>query len=190
MAAIGVALWKYTMRHVPHSPDFFNHDRFILSNGHTCLLQYTFLHLTGYKDVTFDQLKAYHSKRYDALCPGHPEIEHEGIEVTTGPLGQGISNAVGIAAAGKPLGVMSRDLTRSISIACCCPPALSSTHVCSPYSFNLEIISGWQAGSPPSCERQSQASSSRISSLRPSITLWRSSDVRNFFAPAWISPIR
>jgi dihydroxyacetone synthase len=104
MAAIGIALWKYTMRYAPHSPDFFNRDRFILSNGHTCLFQYTFLHLTGYKDMTFDQLKSYHSKRYDALCPGHPEIEHEGIEVTTGPLGQGISNAVGIAAAGKHLG--------------------------------------------------------------------------------------
>lgn len=104
MAAIGVALWKYTMRYAPHSPDFFNRDRFVLSNGHTCLFQYTFLHLTGYKDMTFEQLKSYHSKRYDALCPGHPEIEHEGIEVTTGPLGQGISNAVGMAAAGKHLG--------------------------------------------------------------------------------------
>lgn len=104
MAAIGVALWRYTMRYAPHSPDFFNRDRFVLSNGHTCLFQYAFLHLTGYKDMTFDQLKSYHSKRYDALCPGHPEIEHEGIEVTTGPLGQGISNAVGMAAAGKHLG--------------------------------------------------------------------------------------
>ena len=87
------------MRYAPHSPDFFNRDRFILSNGHTCLFQYTFLHLTGYKDMTFDQLKSYHSKRYDALCPGHPEIEHEGIEVTTGPLGQGFANAVGLGIA-------------------------------------------------------------------------------------------
>ncbi|KAI1489500.1 putative transketolase [Biscogniauxia mediterranea] len=103
MAAIGVALWKYVMRYAPHTPDFFNRDRFILSNGHTCLFQYTFLHLTGYKAMTLDQLKSYHSERPDALCPGHPEIEHEGIEVTTGPLGQGVANAVGLAMATKHL---------------------------------------------------------------------------------------
>ena len=74
------------------------------SIGHTCLFQYSFLHLTGYKAMTFDQLKSYHSDRVDALCPGHPEIEHEGIEVTTGPLGQGIANAVGLAMATKNLG--------------------------------------------------------------------------------------
>ena len=103
MAAIGIALWRYVMKYAPHTPDYFNRDRFILSNGHTCLFQYTFLHLTGYKDMTLDQLKSYHSDRVDALCPGHPEIEHEGIEVTTGPLGQGISNAVGLAMATKNL---------------------------------------------------------------------------------------
>ncbi|EOA86549.1 uncharacterized protein SETTUDRAFT_153361 [Exserohilum turcica Et28A] len=89
MAAIGVALWKYVMRYAPHTPDYFNRDRFILSNG--------------YKAMTFDQLKSYHSDRVDALCPGHPEIEHEGIEVTTGPLGQGVANAVGLAMATKNL---------------------------------------------------------------------------------------
>ena len=104
MAAIGVALWKYTMRYAPHTPTFFNRDRFVLSNGHTCLFQYSFLHLTGYRAMTFDQLKSYHSSRYDALCPGHPEIEHEGIEVTTGPLGQGVANAVGLAIASRHLG--------------------------------------------------------------------------------------
>ncbi|KAL4745898.1 hypothetical protein BDW72DRAFT_210940 [Aspergillus terricola var. indicus] len=103
MAAIGVALWRYVMRYAPHTPDFFNRDRFVLSNGHTCLFQYTFLHLTGYKAMTFEQLKSYHSEREDALCPGHPEIEHEGIEVTTGPLGQGVANAVGLAMATKNL---------------------------------------------------------------------------------------
>ncbi|KAJ5522683.1 hypothetical protein N7513_013256 [Penicillium frequentans] len=103
MAAIGVSLWKYIMRYAPHTPDFFNRDRFVLSNGHTCLFQYSFLHLTGYEAMTFDQLKSYHSDRADALCPGHPEIEHEGIEVTTGPLGQGIANAVGLAMATKNL---------------------------------------------------------------------------------------
>ncbi|KAK0391177.1 hypothetical protein NLU13_0678 [Sarocladium strictum] len=103
MAAIGVALWKYAMKYSPSNPEYFNRDRFVLSNGHTCLFQYTFLHLTGYRAMTFDQLKSYHSTRYDSLCPGHPEIEHEGIEVTTGPLGQGIANAVGLAMATKNL---------------------------------------------------------------------------------------
>ncbi|GAB7363519.1 hypothetical protein MBLNU230_g3788t1 [Neophaeotheca triangularis] len=104
MAAIGTALWGHVMNYAPHSPAFANRDRFVLSNGHTCLFQYAFLHLTGYKSMTFDQLKSYHSKRWDALCPGHPEIEHEGIEVTTGPLGQGVSNAVGLAVASRHLG--------------------------------------------------------------------------------------
>jgi dihydroxyacetone synthase len=103
MAAIGVALWKYVMRYAPHTPNFFNRDRFVLSNGHTCLFQYTFLHLAGYRDMTMDQLKSYHSKRWDSICPGHPEIEIEGIEVTTGPLGQGVANAVGLAMATKNL---------------------------------------------------------------------------------------
>lgn len=103
MAAIGIALWKYVMKYSPNNPSYFNRDRFVLSNGHTCLFQYAFLHLTGYKDMTLDQLKSYHSARYDSLCPGHPEIEHEGIEVTTGPLGQGIANAVGLAMATKNL---------------------------------------------------------------------------------------
>ncbi|KAL8314390.1 hypothetical protein RB593_008156 [Gaeumannomyces tritici] len=103
MAAIGVALWRYAMKYAPHSPDYFNRDRFVLSNGHTCIFQYMFLHLSGYKAMTFDQLKSYHSERVDALCPGHPEIEHEGIEVTTGPLGQGVANAVGLAIATKNL---------------------------------------------------------------------------------------
>ncbi|KAH6684038.1 transketolase [Halenospora varia] len=104
MAAIGVALWKYTMRYSPENPNFFNRDRFVLSNGHTCLFQYSFLHLTGYKNMTIEQLRSYHSARTDSICPGHPEIEHEGIEVTTGPLGQGIANAVGLAVATKHLG--------------------------------------------------------------------------------------
>ncbi|KAL7923719.1 putative transketolase [Trichoderma austrokoningii] len=103
MAAIGIALWKYVMHYAPHTPDFFNRDRFVLSNGHTCLFQYAFLHLTGYRHMTMDQLKSYHSKRWDSVCPGHPEIEIQGIEATTGPLGQGVANAVGLAMATKNL---------------------------------------------------------------------------------------
>lgn len=61
------------------------------------------MHLLGYKNMTIDQLRSYHSERTDSFCPGHPEIEHDGIEVTTGPLGQGIANAVGLAMATKNL---------------------------------------------------------------------------------------
>lgn len=106
MAAIGIALWKYVMKYSPTNPSFFNRDRFVLSNGHTCLFQYTFLHLTGYEAMTMDQLKSYHSSEPESLCPGHPEIEIPGIEVTTGPLGQGIANAVGLAMASKHLGAV------------------------------------------------------------------------------------
>ncbi|PNS18580.1 hypothetical protein CAC42_5119 [Sphaceloma murrayae] len=103
MAAIGVALWKYVMRYSPTQSNWFNRDRFVLSNGHTCLFQYTFLHLAGYPAFDFDMLKTYHSEKPESLCPGHPEIEADGIEVTTGPLGQGITNAVGLAMATKHL---------------------------------------------------------------------------------------
>lgn len=103
MAAIGIALFKYVMKFSPHDPEFFNRDRFVLSNGHTCLFQYAFQHLVGYKHMSLDQLKSYHSSRLDSFCPGHPENEFPGIEVTTGALGQGISNSVGLAIASKSL---------------------------------------------------------------------------------------
>ena len=103
MAAIGVALWKNVMRYAPHAPSFFDRDRFVLSNGHACLFQYVFLHLTGYEAMTLDHLMSYHSSRVDTRCPSPPEIEIEGIEVTTGPLGQGVGNAVGMAIATKHL---------------------------------------------------------------------------------------
>ena len=103
MAAIGLSLWRYIMNYSPHNPDWFPRDRFVLSNGHCCLFQYMFLHLTGYKTMTWDQLKSYHSVLPDSICPGHPEIEIQGIEVTTGPLGQGVANAVGLAMATEHL---------------------------------------------------------------------------------------
>lgn len=103
MAAIGIALWKYVLQFSPNNPDYFNRDRFVLSNGHTCLFQYVFQHLVGYKHMSMEQLQSYHSNITDSLCPGHPEIEIPGIEVTTGALGQGIANAVGLAIASKNL---------------------------------------------------------------------------------------
>lgn len=102
MAAIGIALWKYILKYNPKNANWFNRDRFVLSNGHTCLFQYVFLHLVGCESFTMDQLKKYHAPEV-SQCAGHPEIEFEGIEVTTGPLGQGIANAVGLAIASKNL---------------------------------------------------------------------------------------
>ncbi|KII95646.1 hypothetical protein PLICRDRAFT_34572 [Plicaturopsis crispa FD-325 SS-3] len=101
-AGIGMALWRHAMRYNPKNPKWFNRDRFVLSAGHACLFQYIFLHLTGYDAWTLNELKRYHSPDF-GIAAGHPEIEFPGIEVTTGPLGQGIANAVGLAIASKHL---------------------------------------------------------------------------------------
>ncbi|KAL5343030.1 Transketolase, thiamine diphosphate binding domain-containing protein [Aspergillus crustosus] len=112
MAPLGVALWKHTMRYNPRNPGWFDRDRFVLSNGHAAIFLYTMLHVTGYSHMTIDELKLYASAKavdpvmgkWDAtICHGHPEIEVPGIEVTTGPLGQGVANAVGLAIASKSL---------------------------------------------------------------------------------------
>ncbi len=102
-ASIGMALWGSAMRFNPADGTWPDRDRFVLSAGHACLLQYIYLHLTGYKAWTMDMLKHYHSPDFKtSLAAGHPEIDPEnGIEVTTGPLGQGISNSVGLAIASK-----------------------------------------------------------------------------------------
>ncbi|KAJ9119051.1 hypothetical protein QFC22_003542 [Naganishia vaughanmartiniae] len=103
-AAIGLALWRYEMRYNPANPDWFNRDRFVLSAGHACLLQYLYLHFSGYEAWTMDQIQQYHAPVMSgSIAAGHPEIEYPGCEVTTGPLGQGIANAVGMAMASKQL---------------------------------------------------------------------------------------
>ena len=102
-AAIGVSLWRYHMRYNPLNPEWFDRDRFVLSAGHACLLQYLLLHFSGYPDWTLDAVKQYHAPTMTGMAAGHPEIEFPGIEVTTGPLGQGIANAVGMAMAAKSL---------------------------------------------------------------------------------------
>ncbi|PTB64181.1 transketolase-like protein [Trichoderma citrinoviride] len=97
MAPIAHVLWDKFMRFNPKNPKWVNRDRFVLSNGHGCMLQYALLHLFGF-DLTIDDLKAFRS--VDSKTPGHPEAhDTPGVEVTTGPLGQGISNAVGLAMA-------------------------------------------------------------------------------------------
>ena len=90
-------LFNKFMRFNPKNPKWLNRDRFVLSNGHGCVLQYSLLHLFGYK-LSLDDLKNF--RQLDSITPGHPEShDTEGIEVTTGPLGQGFANAVGLAMA-------------------------------------------------------------------------------------------
>ncbi|KAI1178619.1 transketolase [Nemania sp. FL0916] len=97
MAPIAHVLFNKFMKFNPKNPDWVNRDRFVLSNGHGCMLQYALLHLFGYA-LSMDDLKAFRS--VDSITAGHPEShDTPGVEVTTGPLGQGISNAVGLAIA-------------------------------------------------------------------------------------------
>lgn len=101
MAEMGVALWRDNMVHNPLNPKWINRDRFVLSNGHASMFQYSLLHLTGY-DVGIDDLKAF--RQLHSRTPGHPEYGYTpGVETTTGPLGQGVANAVGMALAEKLL---------------------------------------------------------------------------------------
>jgi len=97
MAEIAVALWDGHYRHNPANPGWMNRDRFLLSNGHGSMLHYALLHLSGY-DLTMDDLRNF--RQMHSKTPGHPEVGiTPGVETTTGPLGQGIANAVGMALA-------------------------------------------------------------------------------------------
>lgn len=97
MADIAEVLWNDFLRHNPANPHWLNRDRFIVSNGHGCMLLYSLLHLSGYS-LTIDDIKAF--RQLHSKTPGHPEFgETPGVETTTGPLGQGIANAVGMAIA-------------------------------------------------------------------------------------------
>jgi transketolase len=97
-APMAYVLWDKFLRFNPKNPQWFNRDRFVLSAGHGCMLQYALLYLTGYDSVTLEDIKQF--RQWGARTPGHPEnFETPGVEVTTGPLGQGIANAVGLAMA-------------------------------------------------------------------------------------------
>tara|TARA_B110000971_G_scaffold80896_1_gene82994 strand:+ start:1255 stop:3243 length:1989 start_codon:yes stop_codon:yes gene_type:complete len=99
MAEIGEVLWNHHLSHNPNNPDWANRDRFILSNGHGSMLIYSLLHLTGY-DLPMKDIENF--RQIHSACAGHPEYGYaHGVETTTGPLGQGISNAVGFAMAEK-----------------------------------------------------------------------------------------
>lgn len=101
MAEIAEVLWRRHLRHNPANPNWPDRDRFVLSNGHGSMLIYAVLHLTGY-DLSIDDLKNF--RQFRSKTPGHPEVGHTpGVETTTGPLGQGLANAVGMAIAEKVL---------------------------------------------------------------------------------------
>ncbi|MCY4755433.1 transketolase [Pelomonas aquatica] len=107
MAEIGVALWKRHLRHNPANPHWADRDRFVLSNGHGSMLIYALLHLTGYA-LPIEELRNF--RQLHSQTPGHPEVGiTAGVETTTGPLGQGVTNAVGLALAEK---LMARDFNR------------------------------------------------------------------------------
>ena len=101
-AAMGYTLFTQSMRYNPRNPLWFDRDRYVQSAGHGSMLQYSLLHLTGF-DMSMDDLRAY--RRFESKTPGHPEVHHtSGVETTTGPLGQGLSTAVGMAPGRGALG--------------------------------------------------------------------------------------
>ena len=107
MADMAVALWGDHLKHSPANPHWADRDRFVLSNGHASMLIYSVLHLTGYK-LPISELKNF--RQFGSKTPGHPEVDvTPGIETTTGPLGQGLTNAVGMALAEK---LMAREFNR------------------------------------------------------------------------------
>ena len=96
MADVATVLFKYHLRFNPKNPSWPNRDRFILSAGHGSMLLYSLLYLTGYESVSLEDIKKF--RQLNSICAGHPEyLINSGIETTTGPLGQGLANSVGLA---------------------------------------------------------------------------------------------
>jgi transketolase len=100
-AEIGAVLYGHALSQCPSHPEWINRDRFVLSAGHGSMFLYAWLHLSGYADMTIDEIKRF--RQLNSKTPGHPELTHaaSGVETTTGPLGQGVANAVGMAMAAK-----------------------------------------------------------------------------------------
>src|SRR5580700_1549614 len=98
-AEVGAVLFGHALLHNPEEPRWLNRDRFVLSAGHGSMFLYAWLHLSGY-DLSLEDLKQF--RQLNSKTPGHPEFGHTaGVEATTGPLGQGVGNSVGMAVAGK-----------------------------------------------------------------------------------------
>ena len=118
-AVIAHSLFGHIMRFNPENPNWWGRDRFVLSNGHACALLYSMLHLTGYKAVSVDELRNF--RQLGSITPGHPEAGvTPGVEVSTGPLGQGIANAVGLAIAQEMLAAQySSDLFSNYTYVLC-----------------------------------------------------------------------
>ena len=100
-AEIGAVLFGHSLKYCPDHPEWLNRDRFVLSAGHGSMFLYSWLYMAGYKDMTLDEIKRF--RQLGSKTPGHPELTHapSGIETTTGPLGQGVANAVGMAVSAK-----------------------------------------------------------------------------------------
>lgn len=100
-AEIGAVLFGHSLNYCPDHPEWLNRDRFVLSAGHGSMFLYSWLFISGYPDMTLDEIKNF--RQLNSKTPGHPELTHapSGVETTTGPLGQGVANAVGMALAGK-----------------------------------------------------------------------------------------
>ena len=98
LADVATVLWSKFLKFDPKNPEWADRDRFVLSGGHGSMLLYAVNYLTGYEKMTLDQLKNF--RQLGAITAGHPEVEHDaGVETTTGPLGQGLATAVGMALA-------------------------------------------------------------------------------------------
>ena len=100
-AEIGAVLFGHSLNFCPDHPEWLNRDRFVLSAGHGSMFLYSWLFMAGYPDMTLDEIKRF--RQLDSKTPGHPEMTHapSGVETTTGPLGQGVGNAVGMALSAK-----------------------------------------------------------------------------------------
>ena len=148
MADIAEVLWNDFLKHNPTDPTWYDRDRFILSNGHASMLLYSLLHLSGY-DLPLEELKNF--RQLHSRTPGHPEIGYTpGVETTTGPLGQGLANAVGLAIAERTLAAQFNqpDHARAISPSQTFLPfnalslgMASASTIASSASFGLSMIS-------------------------------------------------
>ena len=145
-APMAYTLWTRFLRHAPSHPDWPDRDRFVLSAGHASMLLYSLLHLTGY-DVSLDDLKQF--RQWGSKTPGHPEYGlTPGVEATTGPLGQGFANAVGMA-------IAERALPRSSIAAATTSSTIGRTRICSDGDLQEGIAS--EAASPRRAPSSRQA---------------------------------